>query len=218
MTNLARVFGALLALGAVQAADAATIDLATGRDSSGLMAAGSTDSDWQISVNGGAYVDAKVAYPAQICCGMASVSPAAAWVTDPSVTEGSFSTGWGSFVPVVLRTTFDLTNVDLATVILSGTWRVADNTLGLFLNGVSIPGTTFLNTWDFDSHTGPITTGFVAGMNTFEIRGDSINSGWDAFWFAGTVTHADVPNVPLPAGGWLLLAGLGGLAALRRRG
>ncbi|MFX8051704.1 hypothetical protein ABTK77_20435, partial [Acinetobacter baumannii] len=76
-----------------------------------------------------------------------------------------------------LRTTFDLTGFDLATTALSGTWRVADNLLGIYLNGVLIQDA--LNSTWFTDYALSVTAGapaFNQGLNTLEVRASSINS------------------------------------------
>ena len=208
------MIGALMAL--ASPALAGTISLKTGEDGGSLIAQGAVDSDWEISVQGAAFTNAVRSYDAQICCGMETVASSAAWITDPSVVAGSTSTGWGVGISATLRTTFDLTGADLSTAELTGTWRFADNTLGIFLNGNLIPGTDLggTSTWASDFTLGSVTTGFVAGTNTLTFVGDSINSTWDGLWFDGQVTYA---AVPLPASLPLMLAGLGALYGVARR-
>lgn len=198
-------------------ATAGLISLQTGVDSGATLAAGATDSDWQINTGNG-YVDSVVAYPAQICCNMDLIT-SGAWVTDPSVTANSNSTGWGIGNLVSLHTTFDLSGMDSDTAILSGLWRVADYSRGVYLNGALIAGTDLGNTptWGSDQTFGNVNSGFNSGINTLEIVGASGNSRWDGFWFNGSVA-AD--NVSVPEPGSLALLGLG-LAALcfsRRKG
>jgi MYXO-CTERM domain-containing protein len=208
-------------------ASAATVTLRTGVDNGGnVMAAGSADGRWQISVDGKlTWTDSKVAFPAQICCNMSTVAGTAAWVTDPSVRDGSNATSWGVNRDVWLKTEFDLSAFDLNSVAMAATWRIADYTLGIYLNGNLISGTDLgfgVPTWDADrSFTLPLSSGlFNAGLNTLEMRGRSVNSVWDAFWFDGTV-RGDLRDtggqVPVPATLGLALLGLGLVAAARRR-
>lgn len=55
-------------------------------------------------------------------------------------------------------------------------------------------------------------------FDAFAARYQSINvNGFTSLAFQGVERPPISANVPLPAAGWLMLAGLGGLAALRRR-
>lgn len=200
---------------------AATLVLRTGVDGALTpLADGALDTDWTISTDGGnTFVASKVLFPAQICCGLETVSSEAKWVADQSITAGSQATGFGVNNQVRLRHEFDLTGFDLSTVALSGTWRLADDTDGLFLNGSLISGTAVSQTWDGDE-TVNVAAGsplFIAGQNVFEMRGTSRNSQWDGLWFSGEVTGDLASTVPEPSTLVLLPAGLGGLLLAVRR-
>ncbi|WP_339708961.1 PEP-CTERM sorting domain-containing protein [uncultured Sphingosinicella sp.] len=198
----------------------ADVILRTGVDGGdAVLAAGALDPFWDISVDGGTtYSDAKVAYPAQICCGMATAGPNAAWITDPSVTAGSSSTSWGVGNTVFLTRTFDLSGYDIDSVAMSGIWRVADNSVGIYINGNLVPGTTINTTWGSDFAISVLAGSgyFTNGINTIEMRGSSINSTWDAFWLDALVT-GDSGEVPEPAALGLFGLGMLGLLAARRR-
>jgi len=203
----------LAGLVTVASAQAAAVRIATGVDSSNVvLPQGATDSHWTISVDGGStFTAAQVNYASQICCSMDTVASTAAWITD-SGSADSAATGWGIGKPVYLRTTFDLTGFDLATTALSGTWRVADNLLGIYLNGVLIQDA--LNSTWFTDYALSVTAGapaFNQGLNTLEVRASSINSLWDGLWMDASVRGRDGNTVPEP--GTVALIALAALAA-----
>ncbi|MBI5659749.1 MAG: FxDxF family PEP-CTERM protein [Nitrosomonadales bacterium] len=212
-------------------ANAASIQINTGVSAGGTtLAAGSIDPFWSISTDGINFSAAKVAYPGaypnfnsgQTCCGMDSVSADAAWITTPSVVSTSPTTGWGISNTVYARKLFDLSGYDLGTVSLSGSWRVADTDYGIYINGNLVSGTNnhayaFAQDQAFSLSAG--SGYFVAGNNTIELRGQSVNNVWDGFWLAGTVggQAAPITAVPEPETYAMLLAGLGLLGFTVRR-
>ena len=210
---------AALALGALTAT--ADIVVRTGVDgANAVMGAGSIDANWAISTDGGTiFNQAKVLYPAQICCSMDTVANTAAWISDPSIVDGDPATAWGVSNTVFLRHSFDLTSYDLSTVAFAGIWRVADNSLGIYLNGDLIGGTTINSTW-FADQAVSVTMGslsFLQGLNVLEVRANSINSVWDGLWMDGMVTGSINGTVSGPASLGLVLLGLSLVAAQRRR-
>jgi hypothetical protein len=217
---MGRVLSAVVLLAACASAHSAIV-LRTGVNAGGtVLASGALDPAWGISLdNRSTFNASRVLYPAQICCSMETVAATAAWVSDPSITANSSSTAWGIGQDVWLRTTFDLTNYVLSTVSLTGVWRIADNAVGVYLNGNLLPGTTSASTWftDFPLSIVAGSSFFQGGLNTLELRGTSVNSGWDGFYFNGAVDGRLAGTVPVPATLPLVLLGLGGLWASRRR-
>jgi hypothetical protein len=196
---------------------ATTITLRTGVDA-GLTPLGQNVADpfWTISVQGGAFVPAEVVNSQVICCGMATVTAEARWISDPSVTAGSATTGWGVGPTAIVRRSFDLTGIDLATVALNGAWRVADNRQGVYLNGHLLTGTATGAGYQADQTIQVLAASgfFLPGVNVLELRGTSANSQFDGFWFSGTVT-GDPIAVAEPATLTLLALGLASVRARR---
>ena len=117
---------------------------------------------------------------------------------------------------------FDLSGFDAATAVLSGLWGV-DNIGSILLNGVEIASMTDVVISNFSlnhSYGTSDSSLFYEGLNTVNYLAE--DRGGQAAFRATVLVEADalVPDqlseVPLPAGGFLLLSGLG-LLVLRRR-
>jgi hypothetical protein len=80
-----------------------------------------------------------------------------------------------------------------------------------FGNGVGSSATDYQ--WDIHTGSGGVTTVALSGLDTGSVFG--IGAFHKRSEFKVQAIHYSV--VPLPAAGWLLLAGVGGLAALKRR-
>lgn len=209
-------------------ADMISLDLHSGTAANGgVLAAGSIDPFWTISTDGVHFSSAKVAFPGaypdyssgQTCCGMETVDGTAAWITTPSVVSTSPTTGWGVYNTVYARRTMDLTGYDLDTVSLTGKWRVADVAYGIYVNGHLVSGTNthgYAFSADLPFSVAAGSGFFTSGLNTIELRGQSVNNVWDAFWISTTVT-GNVAAVPEPETYALMLAGLGLVGFASRR-
>jgi len=197
---------------------AVTITLRTGVDAA-LTPLGQNVADpfWTISVQGGGFVPAEVVNTQVICCGMATVTAEARWISDPSVTAGSSNTGWGVGKTAFARRSFDLTGIDLATVALTGNWRVADTRQGVYLNGNLLTGTNTGAGYQSDQAIQVLAASgfFLPGVNVLELRGTSGNAFSDGFWFSGTVTGNPIVAAE-PATLALLGLGLASVRAARR--
>lgn len=164
-------------------------------------AAGSADF---VSSGGGAITD--YLHPAYL-----PNSSTSAWVWDENPTLSS----------VTFTHSFDLTGFDYTTASLSGLWG-ADNVGTAYLNGTAISSISFGRDAFLMLTAFSATQGFFAGINTLSFT--VINTGvWShrnpaAFRAEALVTADLSPSpVPIPASGFLLLAGLGAIAGLRRR-
>jgi hypothetical protein len=182
-----------------------------------------SDPFWMISVDGGgSFTSAEVINSEVLCCDMDTVGAQAAWISDPSVTDGSAATGWTAEDGAIATRQFDLTGFNLVDVVLSGAWRVADVRQGIYLNGNLIDVATADNQFGFtEDQFFYIAFGsgyFLPGVNTLRLQGTTVNQQWDGFWLDATVNDENPPPVPEP--GTLILIGLGlagYLPALRRR-
>lgn len=201
-------FAALLASGF--AAQSATIKYGETRDALPLFNI--------IPVSGSVVPSNNDAYAAPPESGDGGTPADWVWVVDP---EGP-DTAQFSF-------TFDLTNADLASVVLQVDWSV-DNWGWVELNGdgnlggsddVSVLPDQTGNFRAIESATVNTPSSFVQGQNTltFYLRDRFFDDpqqdgGPAAFTAAVSVTATPIP---LPAAGWLLIGGLGALGALRLR-
>lgn len=119
---------------------------------------------------------------------------------------------------VTYEFTFDLSGFNPATAILEGEWGV-DNFGTIELNGnliAELVGNNQLHYTTYRDYGTDVDGFFLPGLNT--VTYSMFDGGGPAGFRATATVTADPgsPVVPLPAGGLLLLAGLGGLAALRR--
>jgi hypothetical protein len=225
LRTLSTIASALLffSVAMVQTASAATIAIKTGVNGAGTpLGENVVDPFWTISVQGGGFVAAEIVNSEVVCCGMETVGSQAAWISDPSVTDGSPFTGWGVGPVTVARRTFDLSGFDLTQTAMSGTWRVADSRRGIYLNGNLIAANTADggSGWTTDQAFSVLigSAFFSPGLNTIELRGSSVNSQFDGFWLDATIrTEAAVATAPEPALLSLLGLALVGLNSGRMR-
>lgn len=113
--------------------------------------------------------------------------------------------------------TFDMTGYDLNTAVLSGLWGV-DNVGTVALNGTqiaSLPSVVAGNYATLHAYGTSVASLFNAGLNTlsFELQ----NAGGPRAFRATVEVTAESAAVPLPAGGLLLLSGVGALGIGRLR-
>lgn len=110
---------------------------------------------------------------------------------------------------------FDLTGYDVSTAVLSGKWGI-DNIGSVLLNGnllASLPLTITANFNTLHDYGTSVDAYFNSGLNTLVF--DVADDGGAAAFRATAIVEAAA--IPLPAAATLLLAGLGGLAAVGRR-
>jgi hypothetical protein len=124
----------------------------------------------------------------------------------------------GGFPADVMRsfvTTFDLTDHDPATAIISGSWGADNYGLAIKLNGVDTGVAPLLAVGlsNFSVlHAFTISTGFLPGLNTLEFVVDN-----DAPPGALRVDISGTANaLPAPAAGYLLFTALAAVAAVSR--
>lgn len=116
--------------------------------------------------------------------------------------------------------TFDMTGYDISTASLSGIWGV-DNIGTAYLNGTAISSIPFGHGAFRKLRAYGANSGFVDGINTLSFvvknRGNYDHSNNPGAFRAEAMIEASVAPVPLPAAGWLLLAGVGGMVTMHRR-
>ena len=201
----------------------AQINLSTGLSAGGAqLAGGSSDPFWSISTIGNAYVpqSAVVLFDADnatCACGILANAPTGQWISDVAQVNNT----WGTGPTVFVSRTFDLTGYNPSSVTLTGNFSVMDSNIGLFLNGILIPGTTVLYPPNFPWRyltSFSTSIGFNAGINTLEFQSNSSNATWDGVMLRDTWVNGEQLNtVPEPASMVLFATGLIGVYGVARR-
>lgn len=210
---MAGVVAATMAFGAAQAQAATITGLwNTGVDATGFRLdndSGDIDTHWTVvsSTSGAGYAGQNAVtykHPAY-----AANDDDSKWVS----LTGSGSPGSNT---TIYRLTFDLTGLNAATAKLTGLFG-GDNQATIYLNGQN----TGQSTTVFSSlSTFTITSGFVAGVNTFdvELKDFGAPAAFRIDDFAGTADAVVVEGgVPEPATWALMIGGFGFAGATLRR-
>ena len=188
-------------------AQAMNIDVfSTGVDASGMpLTPGTMDSHWLVDGNPTYAADAGLGFPTWAQQNTAGAS----WIaTTPNV---PYIDNIASFV---YMQTFDLTGLDLSTVVFNGLLSTDDGG-ELFLNGVSTGLLTPTNQWALPAVVFDLTgANFIAGVNTLSVRVDNIGGPTGLFL---EITEATAAPIPEPSTILLFGSGLAGLAAWRYR-
>jgi hypothetical protein len=115
---------------------------------------------------------------------------------------------------------FGLAQVEITSVTFAYWDRYDDFDFGVYASKlVGAAPTPFTVNFDSGSNISLRTFSFSAGQLVGSLFGFGANHSSDAFKLQ-SLTYNTVPpvsEVPLPAAGWLLLAGLGGMGAMKRR-
>jgi hypothetical protein len=98
----------------------------------------------------------------------------------------------------VYRTTFDLTGLDLATIVITGTWATDNAGLNIRINGVDagITSPDFLAFYPFTINAGNAT--FINGVNTldFVVQNSDAAAGYTGLRVANLRGTASLPSTP----------------------
>jgi hypothetical protein len=195
----------LLALLCVASAIASPVAIfSTGVDGSGnVLAAGSADPHWTVNGTTASVVTSPTSH---------------GWVANPSdarwISLGSGGTpGIGSYT---YTTTFDLTGFHTTGVFITAN-LAADDGAVVFLNGVQVfdDSSNGLNSPWTARVPLTINSGFVQGVNTLSLSVYNVG-GPGGLLFDVTGSNA-IPGPEPGTASMLLIAGLAGLAAIRRR-
>jgi hypothetical protein len=140
----------------------------TGVDGTGaLLPLGASDPNWSLVAGPGiTSATPAIVLTTQSPFGLYATSPNSQWVWAQA--DGS---GLG---PYTFQLTFDLTGLDLSTVMISGSWGIDNNgyislngsTTGIGTGALSLSGSSFSNFQTFNDFT--LDNGFVSGVNTLD--------------------------------------------------
>lgn len=176
----------------------------TGVDNSrNALPDGANDPHYQIIVNAdgvpiSGIVEDSTAFP--IVAGPWIANTASSkWIGPRLNTAGAAGLASGGGI-YVFHTTFDLTGLDLATIVITGGWAIDNAGIIIQVNGVDVPGSA--NGAGFGGLTGftlnPANSSFVNGINTldFVVRNDDAVAGYTGLHVGNLVGTASLPNTP----------------------
>lgn len=197
-----------LAVIAVGQASGATINLATGLDSSNnlITANEATDADWVVRETGN-FAQVNTASSPNWYGGWLPNGPNSAWISRDASTQYNDEN--------IYDFTFDLTGYDLSTVSMSGLWSIDDigtlNLNGTVISSLGVGGWNALHPFSVSD-----TSLYNQGLNTLSIDITWADNAKDAVRLEGSVSGTQVPE-PTSLVLWAGLGAMGLIAARRRK-
>ncbi len=194
----------------------ATINLATGLNSSGnlTIASGQSDADWTVqeqnsTIGAGSVVQSTDAdFPA----GWLADGPNSAWIARSAATNNNGAAPYSFF------RTFDLTGDNLTAASISGAMWTIDDVGTLSINGTQIGSLSSGGPWtSLHAFTLPVAD-LLPGLNTLEITITQSDQDYEGVRLEGSITASPLTSgVPEPSTCGLLLSGLGLVAGVTER-